>query len=101
MSAPRGKGRSIWSSFDADKGNNPKYFEWAIKLARHGTVIIADNMVRDGGVINPKTRDADIRGIRRFNEMVAADSRVSAAAIQTVGSKGYDGFAIVLVTGDV
>jgi predicted O-methyltransferase YrrM len=86
---------------DADKGNNPGYFEWSMKLARPGSVIIADNVVRDGAVIDATSRDADIRGIRQFNEMVAADSRVSAAAIQTVGSKGYDGFAIVLVTGDV
>jgi predicted O-methyltransferase YrrM len=86
---------------DADKEGNPKYFVWAMKLARRGSVIIADNVVRDGAVIDAKSRDADIRGIRRFNEMVAADPRVSATAIQTVGSKGYDGFAIVLVTADI
>jgi predicted O-methyltransferase YrrM len=86
---------------DADKGNNPKYFEWAMKLARRGSVIIADNVVRDGAVIDAKSRDSDVRGIRRFNEMVAADPRVSATAIQTVGSKGYDGFAIALVTADI
>jgi predicted O-methyltransferase YrrM len=86
---------------DADKGNNPKYFEWAMKLARRGSVIIADNVVRDGAVIDAKSHDSDVRGIRRFNEMVAADPRVSATAIQTVGSKGYDGFAIALVTADI
>lgn len=99
--AAEGQGPFDLIFIDADKGNNSKYFEWSMKLARRGSVIIADNVVRDGGVIDTKSRDADIRGIRRLNEVVAADSRVSAVAIQTVGSKGYDGFAMVLVTGDV
>jgi len=99
--AAEGQGPFDLIFIDADKGNNSKYFEWSMKLARRGSVIIADNVVRDGGVIDAKSRDADIRGIRRLNEVVAADSRVSAVAIQTVGSKGYDGFAMVLVTGDV
>jgi predicted O-methyltransferase YrrM len=99
--AAEGRGPFDLIFIDADKGNNSRYFEWAVKLARRGSAIIADNVVRDGAVIDAKSRDADIRGIRRFNEMVAADPRVSATAIQTVGSKGYDGFAIVLVTGEV
>jgi len=83
---------------DANKDGYPAYFEWSLKLARKGTVIIADNVVRDGGVIDAASKDASIQGVRRFNEMVAAETRVSATAIQTVGSKGYDGFAVVLVS---
>jgi predicted O-methyltransferase YrrM len=99
--AAEGAGPFDMVFIDADKEGNPQYFEWAMKLARRGSVIIADNVVRDGAVIDAKSRDADIRGIRRFNETVAADPRVSATAIQTVGSKGYDGFAVVLVTADI
>jgi predicted O-methyltransferase YrrM len=82
---------------DANKDGYPAYFEWSLKLARKGTVIIADNVVRDGGVIDAGSKDASIQGVRRFNEIVAAERRVSATAIQTVGSKGYDGFAVALV----
>lgn len=86
---------------DADKPSNPDYFKWALKLSRKGTLIIADNVVRDGAVINADSGDANVQGIRRFNEMVAADPRVSATAIQTVGSKGYDGFALIRVIADL
>jgi len=82
---------------DANKDGYPAYFEWALKLSRKGTVIVADNVVRDGGVIDATSKDASIQGVRRLNEMVAAEKRVSGTAIQTVGSKGYDGFAVVLV----
>ena len=82
---------------DADKEGYPAYFEWSLKLSRTGTVIIADNVVRDGGVINAKSKDVSIQGVRKFNKIVAADKRVSATAIQTVGTKGYDGFAMMLV----
>jgi predicted O-methyltransferase YrrM len=82
---------------DANKDGYPAYFEWSLKLARKGTVIIADNVVRDGGVIDAGSKDASIQGVRRFNEIVAAERRMSATAIQTVGSKGYDGFAVALV----
>ena len=74
-----------------------EYFDWALELSRRGTVIIADNVIRDGGVIDSKSKDEDIQAVRRFNERVAAEPRVSATEIQTVGSKGYDGFAYVLV----
>jgi predicted O-methyltransferase YrrM len=84
---------------DANKDGYPAYFEWALKLSRKGTVIIADNVVRDGGVIDAASKDASIQGVRRLNEMVAAEKRVSATAIQTVGSKGYDGFAVIRVAG--
>jgi len=82
---------------DANKDGYPTYFEWSLKLARKGTVIIADNVVRDGGVIDAASKDASIQGVRRLNEMIAVEKRVSATAIQTVGSKGYDGFAVALV----
>jgi predicted O-methyltransferase YrrM len=85
---------------DADKANNTSYFEWSLKLSRRGTLIIADNVVRDGTVIDSASEDPSVQGIRRFNERVAAEPRVSATAIQTVGSKGYDGFVIALVTAD-
>jgi predicted O-methyltransferase YrrM len=82
---------------DADKPALADYFEWSLKLSRPGTVIIADNVVRDGKVIDAGISDASVKGVRRFNELLARDRRVSATAIQTVGSKGYDGFAIAVV----
>lgn len=85
---------------DADKDNYPGYFEWSLRLARPGTLIVADNVVRQGGVIDPHHPDVRVQGVRRFLDMVAAEPRVSATTIQTVGSKGYDGFSMVLVTGD-
>jgi predicted O-methyltransferase YrrM len=83
---------------DADKQSIPEYFSFARKLSRRGSLIIVDNVVRDGRVIDATSRDPDIQGIRRFNEMLAAEPGVCATAIQTVGAKGHDGFAIVLVT---
>jgi predicted O-methyltransferase YrrM len=85
---------------DADKENNPPYFTWALKLSRRGTVIIVDNVVRDGAVVDSAKPDPVIQGIRRFHEMLAAEPRATATAIQTVGSKGYDGFTLIRVTSD-
>jgi predicted O-methyltransferase YrrM len=85
---------------DADKRSNPQYFDWALKLSRRGTMIIVDNVVRDGAVADATSTDPDIQGIRRLNELLKAEPRVSATAIQTVGSKGYDGFALILVKAD-
>jgi predicted O-methyltransferase YrrM len=85
---------------DADKKNNAEYFTWALRLSRPGSVIIVDNVVRDGGVIDAESADPNIQGVRRCNAMMAAEPRVTATAIQTVGSKGYDGFAIAWVTGE-
>jgi len=82
---------------DADKPNIPTYFEWALKLSRPGTLIIVDNVVRDGAVGDPRSQDPSVKGVQRFVEMLGGDSRASGTAIQTVGIKGYDGFAIVLV----
>jgi len=85
---------------DADKPNTPEYFAWALRLSRLGSLIIVDNVVRGGAVVDPASSDASVRGVRRFYEFLAAEKRVSATAIQTVGSKGYDGLAIALVTGE-
>lgn len=85
---------------DADKQGYSDYLQWSLKLARRGTLIIADNVVRNGGVADPANTDANVQGIRRFNEVLAAEKRVTTTAIQTVGSKGYDGLAFILVTAD-
>lgn len=85
---------------DADKQHNPDYLARALKLSRRGSLIIADNIVRGGAVVDSATEDPSVQGVRRFIEMLAAEPRCSAAAIQTVGSKGYDGFVIALVTAD-
>ena len=82
---------------DADKPNNPAYFEWALKLTRKGSVIVADNVVRWGAITDSKTSDPNVRGVRHFLEVVAREKRVSATAIQTVGVKGHDGFALAVV----
>jgi predicted O-methyltransferase YrrM len=84
---------------DADKPNNPGYFEWAIKLSRPGSVIVVDNVIREGAVTEPASRDPRVNGTRRLFEMLSADKRVSATAIQTVGNKGYDGFVLAVVLG--
>jgi predicted O-methyltransferase YrrM len=83
---------------DADKRSNPDYLSWALRLTRLGSVIICDNVVRGGQVTEPDTGDADVEGVRRFTEMVAAEPRLSATVIQTIGAKGYDGFALAVVT---
>jgi predicted O-methyltransferase YrrM len=95
-----GRGPFDFIFMDANKSEMPEYFVWALKLTRRGSVMIVDNVVRSGEVSNAATKDPEIRGVRRFNELLAAEKRVSATAIQTVGGKGYDGFAMVLVTVD-
>lgn len=84
---------------DADKPSNPDYFQWALKLARPGTLIVVDNVVREGAVVNTHSADANVQGVRRLMELIAAEPRISATALQTVGSKGYDGLVLALVTG--
>jgi predicted O-methyltransferase YrrM len=86
---------------DADKPSIPHYLEWSLKLSHRGTLIIVDNVIRDGALIDAKSEDASVRGARRLHEMLATEPRVSATTIQTVGSKGYDGFTVALVTMDV
>lgn len=85
---------------DADKSGYPEYFRWALALSHRGSLIIADNVVRDGAIIEAASTDPSVQGVRRFNDLLAAEPRVTATAIQTVGGKGYDGFAIALVTAD-
>ncbi|HET6326252.1 MAG TPA: O-methyltransferase [Planctomycetaceae bacterium] len=85
---------------DADKPNNPEYFARSLELCRAGSLIIVDNVIRDGAVIDEKSSDASVRGVRRMNEMLRDEKRVTVTALQTVGSKGYDGFALALVTSD-
>jgi predicted O-methyltransferase YrrM len=84
---------------DADKPNNPHYLDWALKFSRPGTVIVADNVVRDGTILDPSHPDARVQGVRGTYDWFAREPRVTATAVQTVGSKGYDGFAVGLVTG--
>jgi predicted O-methyltransferase YrrM len=85
---------------DADKQSIPEYFTLALKLSRPGTLIITDNVVRGGALIDSGSDDPRVRGVRRFHELLAAEPRVSATTIQTVGSKGYDGFTVALVLAD-
>jgi predicted O-methyltransferase YrrM len=82
---------------DADKPNIPAYFKWALRLSRPGSLIIVDNVVRDGAVIDAESADPSVQGVRRLNELMASEPQVSATTIQTVGAKGYDGFALALV----
>jgi predicted O-methyltransferase YrrM len=82
---------------DADKKSMPEYLDWSLKLSRPGTIIVADNVVRDGKVIEPDNPDDNIQGVRRMTEMMAAEPRLRATAIQTVGARGHDGFAMAVV----
>jgi predicted O-methyltransferase YrrM len=82
---------------DADKASIPFYFESALRMSRPGSLILVDNVVRDGAVIDAESEDASVKGVRKLNEMIAADPRVTATILQTVGLKGYDGLAIALV----
>lgn len=84
---------------DADKAAMPLYFEWALKLASPGALLVFDNVVREGGVLDDSGADPSVAGVRRLNEMLAAEPRVSATTIQTVGAKGWDGLAIAYVAG--
>ncbi|WP_427127185.1 O-methyltransferase [Priestia megaterium] len=82
---------------DADKPNNPNYLKWALELSKRGSTIICDNVVRQGHVVNSESEDENIKGIRQFMNALAQEKRISATAIQTVGSKGYDGFIVGIV----
>jgi predicted O-methyltransferase YrrM len=85
---------------DADKANIPAYFSQSLKLCQPGAVIIVDNVVRQGALINPADPNPSVQGVRRFHEMLATEPGVSATTIQTVGSKGWDGFTLALVIGE-
>ena len=98
--ASEGRGPFDLVFIDADKPNTAAYFAWALKLTRRGSLIITDNIVRGGAVIDQDSANASVQGVRRFNAALAAAPHVSATALQTVGSKGYDGLAIAVVTAD-
>jgi predicted O-methyltransferase YrrM len=83
---------------DADKQQYAEFFAAALPLAHRGTLIIADNVIREGGVADPGNTDESVEGIRRFFAAVVAEPRVSATVLQTVGEKGYDGWAVIVVT---
>lgn len=85
---------------DADKPSNPDYFRWALKLSHRGSAIVIDNVIRRGAVIDTNSGDDNIRGVRKMHELIGAEPRVSATAIQTVSVKGYDGFTLALVVDD-
>ena len=98
--AAEGLGPFDFIFLDADKRTYPEYLEWCIKLSRRGTMIVADNVVRGGAVVDAASRDLDVQGVRRFLELLSTDPRLSATAIQTVGAKGYDGMAMAVMTMD-
>ena len=83
---------------DADKPPYTEYFEWSLKLSSPGTLIIADNVIREGKVLNPNHEDPMVKGAQRFNKTLAANQHVSATILQTIGVKEYDGMAIAIVT---
>lgn len=85
---------------DADKQNIPMYLDWALKLARRGTLIVTDNVVREGAIVDAASTDSAVQGVRTMFDKMAAEPRLSATVIQTVGSKGYDGFAMAVVVGE-
>ncbi|MBA3482601.1 MAG: O-methyltransferase [Pirellulales bacterium] len=95
--AAENRGSFDFVFIDADKPSTADYFEWALRLTRPGSLIVVDNVVRKGAVVDAVSNDANVQGVRRFLEMAAAEPRVDVTAIQTVGSKGYDGFALALV----
>jgi predicted O-methyltransferase YrrM len=92
-----GRGPFDFVFIDADKQNQAAYWTWALKLTRVGSVIVLDNVIREGAVADAHSADPAVQGVRRANELMAKEPRVSATAVQTVGSKGYDGFAVALV----
>lgn len=83
---------------DADKPSNPDYLAWALRLSRAGTLIVVDNVVRGGAVVDADSADPAVQGVRRLHEMLAAEPRLDATTIQTVGSKGWDGFTLIVVS---
>ncbi len=92
-----GVGPFDFTFIDADKRSNPEYFQWALKLSRRGALIVVDNVVREGKVLDAASEDASVQGVRRLMTLMGMETRVSVTAIQTVGHKGWDGFAIALV----
>ena len=95
--AEEGAGPFDFVFIDADKPNNPHYLGWALRLARPGAAIVCDNVVREGAVIDQASREPGVRGTRAMFDLIAAEPRLNATAIQTVGAKGWDGFALAIV----
>ncbi|HVT36437.1 MAG TPA: O-methyltransferase [Nevskiaceae bacterium] len=95
--AAQNRGPFDFIFIDADKASIPEYFKWALKLSRRGSLIVIDNVVRKGAILDAASEDSAVRGVRRMYELIAAEPRVSATAIQTVGGKGHDGFCLVRV----
>jgi predicted O-methyltransferase YrrM len=95
--AAEGLGPFDFVFIDADKANNAAYLKWALRLSRPGTAIVVDNVVRDGEVADARSTDSDVVGVRRMFELIAGEPKLSATAIQTVGAKGWDGFALAVV----
>lgn len=98
--AAQGSGPFDLFFIDADKRSIPHYLEWSLKMAHRGSVIIVDNVIRDGALIDAHNEDPNVLGVRRMHEMLATERRLSATTLQTVGSKGYDGFTLALVVGE-
>jgi predicted O-methyltransferase YrrM len=96
--ADEGAGPFDFVFIDADKPSNADYVTWALRMSRPGTVIVIDNVVRSGKVADADSTDAAVLGVRRVTELIANEPRLTAAATQTVGAKGYDGFIVALVT---
>jgi predicted O-methyltransferase YrrM len=97
--AQEGEGPFDLIFIDADKPNIPSYVAWALKLSRKGTLIVVDNIIRKGKVIDASSDDPNVQGARRLFEMLATEPRLQATALQTVGSKGHDGFVMAVVIG--
>jgi predicted O-methyltransferase YrrM len=97
--AASGAGPFDFFFIDADKDNNPNYFSWSLDHSRPGSVIVVDNVVRGGKILDGQSTDAAVLGVRRLFDVIANDSRASATVIQTVGEKGYDGFVVAIVNG--
>jgi predicted O-methyltransferase YrrM len=95
--AEEGRGPFDFTFVDADKEHNADYFRWAVELSRPGSVVVVDNVIRRGQVVEAGSDDPAVAGTRRLFEVVAAEPRVTATAVQTVGSKGHDGFLLALV----
>ena len=95
--AAEGAGPFDMIFIDADKPPYVEYFQWALKLSRPGTLIVADNVIRDGKVLDPNCTDPMVKGAQRFNEMLSINTSVTATILQTVGSKEYDGMALAVV----
>jgi predicted O-methyltransferase YrrM len=97
--AAEGLGPFDFIFIDADKASIPDYFTWALKLSRPGTVVVVDNVVRGGNVVQADSQSADVQGIRRLHDQLKSEPRVDATTLQTVGSKGWDGLTIAVING--